>query len=140
VNIEFVRIPQSFSSWRRSRKACAVVRASGTGHRLCWAGHDGEANVPFFLDSGRTSLEMFVGVGAKQRARFVEQRKKERACIIFLDELRESDATARRLGRRQDAREPDPERMLVEMDGVSKSTRRHPDRRIHRQAVLDPAL
>ena len=80
--------------------------------------------MPFLSVSGSEFLEMFVGVGpARVRDLFATARK-NMPCIIFVDEI---DAVGRARGRSgafggHDERENTLNQLLVEMDGMQKSS------------------
>jgi cell division protease FtsH len=140
--VEFLRAPEKFSSLGgKIPKGVLLVGPPGTGKTLLARAVAGEADVPFFSISGADFVEMFVGVGASRVRDLFEQGRKQKPCIIFIDEL---DAVGRQrgagLGGGHDEREQTLNQLLVEMDGFD-----HTDSVIliaatNRPDVLDSAL
>ena len=78
--VEFLRDPQKFQRLGgKIPRGVLLVGPPGTGKTLTARAVAGEANVPFFTISGSDFVEMFVGVGAKPRARHVRAGQEERA-------------------------------------------------------------
>ena len=70
--VEFLRNPQKFSKLGgKIPTGALLVGPPGTGKTLLARAIAGEAGVPFFTISGSDFVEMFVGVGASQSARYV---------------------------------------------------------------------
>ena len=84
---------------------------------------------------------MFVGVGASRVRDLFEQAKKNKPCIIFIDEI---DAVGRQrgagLGGGNDEREQTLNQLLVEMDGFEPNEGIIVLAATNRSDVLDPAL
>ncbi|MBI2186752.1 MAG: ATP-dependent metallopeptidase FtsH/Yme1/Tma family protein [Acidobacteria bacterium] len=140
--IEFLREPQKFQKLGgRIPKGVLLVGPPGTGKTLLARAVAGEANVPFFTISGSDFVEMFVGVGASRVRDLFEQAKKNRPCIIFMDEI---DAVGRHrgagLGGGHDEREQTLNQLLVEMDGFEGHEGVILVAATNRPDVLDPAL
>ena len=93
----------------------------GTGKTLLAKAVAGEAKVPFFSISGSDFVELYVGVGASRVRDLFEQAKKNRPCIVFIDEI---DAVGRQrgagMGGGHDEREQTLNQLLVEMDGFRR--------------------
>ena len=125
----------------RIPKGVLLVGPPGTGKTLLARAVAGEANVPFFSISGSEFVEMFVGVGASRVRDLFEQSKKNRPCIIFMDEI---DAVGRQrgagLGGGNDEREQTLNQLLVEMDGFDSNEGVILIAATNRPDVLDPAL
>ena len=80
----------------------------------------GEANVPFFYQSGASFVQIYVGMGAKRVKELFSYAKKFAPSIIFIDEI---DAVGRaRGGLRNDERESTLNQLLTEMDGFEESS------------------
>ena len=140
--IEFLREPQKFQKLGgRIPKGVLLMGPPGTGKTLLARAVAGEANVPFFSISGSDFVEMFVGVGASRVRDLFEQAKKNRPCIIFMDEI---DAVGRHrgagLGGGHDEREQTLNQLLVEMDGFEGHEGVILMAATNRPDVLDPAL
>src|SRR5215510_3333156 len=140
--IEFLKEPQKFQKLGgRIPKGVLLMGPPGTGKTLLARAVAGEANVPFFSNSGSDFVEMFVGVGASRVRDMFDQAKKNAPCIIFIDEI---DAVGRHrgagLGGGNDEREQTLNQLLVEMDGFEANEGIIILAATNRPDVLDPAL
>ena len=119
-------------------KGALLVGPPGTGKTLLAKAVAGEAKVPFFSISGSDFVELYVGVGASRVRDLFEQAKKNKPCIVFIDEI---DAVGRKrgagMGGGHDEREQTLNQLLVEMDEnegvIMMAATNRPD-------ILDPAL
>ena len=140
--VEFLKNPQKFTNLgARIPKGVLLVGPPGTGKTLLAKAVAGESNVPFLSISGSDFVEMFVGVGASRVRDLFDQAKKNRPCIIFIDEI---DAVGRQrgtgLGGGNDEREQTLNQLLVEMDGFDANEGIIVLAATNRSDVLDPAL
>lgn len=140
--VEFLKNPKKFTALgARIPKGVLLVGPPGTGKTLLARAVAGEANVPFISISGSDFVEMFVGVGASRVRDLFEQAKKNKPCIIFIDEI---DAVGRQrgagLGGGNDEREQTLNQLLVEMDGFESNEGIIVLAATNRSDVLDPAL
>ncbi|MBO4413017.1 MAG: ATP-dependent zinc metalloprotease FtsH [Clostridia bacterium] len=140
--VEFLKNPQKFTALgARIPKGVLLVGRPGTGKTLLAKAVAGESNVPFLSISGSDFVEMFVGVGASRVRDLFEQAKRNRPCIIFIDEI---DAVGRQrgtgLGGGNDEREQTLNQLLVEMDGFEANEGIIVLAATNRSDVLDPAL
>ena len=140
--VEFLRAPKKFTALgARIPKGILLVGPPGTGKTLLARAVAGEANVPFITISGSDFVEMFVGVGASRVRDLFEQAKKNKPCIVFIDEI---DAVGRQrgagLGGGNDEREQTLNQLLVEMDGFEPNEGIIVLAATNRSDVLDPAL
>ena len=140
--VEFLKAPQKFTKLgARIPKGVLLVGPPGTGKTLLARAVAGEANVPFISISGSDFVEMFVGVGASRVRDLFDQAKKNKPCIIFIDEI---DAVGRQrgagLGGGNDEREQTLNQLLVEMDGFEANEGIIVLAATNRSDVLDPAL
>lgn len=140
--VEFLKNPKKFTNLgARIPKGVLLVGNPGTGKTLLARAVAGEANVPFISISGSDFVEMFVGVGASRVRDLFEQAKKNKPCIIFIDEI---DAVGRQrgagLGGGNDEREQTLNQLLVEMDGFESNEGIIILAATNRADVLDPAL
>lgn len=140
--VEFLKSPRKFTSLgARIPKGILLVGPPGTGKTLLARAVAGEANVPFISISGSDFVEMFVGVGASRVRDLFEQAKKNKPCIVFIDEI---DAVGRQrgagLGGGNDEREQTLNQLLVEMDGFEPNEGIIVLAATNRSDVLDPAL
>lgn len=140
--VEFLKAPKKFTSLgARIPKGILLVGPPGTGKTLLARACAGEANVPFITISGSDFVEMFVGVGASRVRDLFDQAKKNKPCIVFIDEI---DAVGRQrgagLGGGNDEREQTLNQLLVEMDGFEPNEGIIVLAATNRSDVLDPAL
>lgn len=140
--VEFLKNPQKFIALgARIPKGVLLIGPPGTGKTLLARAVAGEANVPFFSISGSDFVELYVGVGASRVRDLFEQAKKNRPCIIFIDEI---DAVGRQrgagMGGGHDEREQTLNQLLVEMDGFGVNEGIIMMAATNRPDILDPAL
>ena len=140
--VEFLKNPIKFISLgARIPKGVLLVGSPGTGKTLLARAVAGEAGVPFFSISGSDFVELYVGVGASRVRDLFEQAKKQKPCIIFIDEI---DAVGRKrgagMGGGHDEREQTLNQLLVEMDGFGANEGIIIIAATNRPDILDPAL
>ncbi len=140
--VDFLKNPQKFIALgARIPKGILLVGPPGTGKTLLARAVAGEAGVPFFSISGSDFVELYVGVGASRVRDLFEQAKKNKPCIIFIDEI---DAVGRKrgagMGGGHDEREQTLNQLLVEMDGFGKNEGVIMIAATNRPDILDPAL
>lgn len=140
--VEFLKNPHKFIALgARIPKGVLLVGSPGTGKTLLARAVAGEAGVPFFSISGSDFVELYVGVGASRVRDLFEQAKKNRPCIIFIDEI---DAVGRKrgagMGGGHDEREQTLNQLLVEMDGFGANEGIIIMAATNRPDILDPAL
>ena len=140
--VEFLKNPTKYNTLgARIPKGVLLVGPPGTGKTLLARAVAGEAGVPFFSISGSDFVEMFVGVGASRVRDLFDKAKKNRPCIIFIDEI---DAVGRQrgagLGGGHDEREQTLNQLLVEMDGFGANEGVIMIAATNRPDILDPAL
>jgi len=122
-------------------KGVLLDGSPGTGKTLLARAIASEASASFIAVSGSEFVEMFVGVGAQRiRKLFVEARK-NKPCIIFIDEI---DAIGRQRGQNgflgNDEREQTLNQLLTEMDGFNKNDGVIVIAATNRKDILDSAL
>ena len=140
--VDFLKNPKKYNDLgAHVPKGVLLVGPPGTGKTLLARAVAGEADVAFFSISGSDFVEMFVGVGASRVRDLFDQAKKNRPCIIFIDEI---DAVGRHrgagLGGGHDEREQTLNQMLVEMDGFGANEGVIIIAATNRPDILDPAL
>jgi cell division protease FtsH len=139
--VDFLRHPERFSSiGGRIPKGVLLVGPPGTGKTLLARSIAGEAGVPFIFASGSDFVEMYAGVGAARVRRLFKDARRQRSCIIFIDEL---DAVGRSRGGTSlshEEREQTLNQLLVEMDGFESTSGIVVIAATNRQDILDQAL
>ncbi len=140
--VEFLKNPKKFTDLgARIPKGVLLVGRPGTGKTLLARAVAGESKVPFISISGSDFVEMFVGVGASRVRDLFDQAKKNKPCIVFIDEI---DAVGRQrgagLGGGNDEREQTLNQLLVEMDGFESNEGIIVLAATNRSDILDPAL
>ena len=140
--VDFLKDPEKYSKLgARIPKGVLLEGRPGTGKTLLAKAIAGEAGVPFFSISGSDFVEMFVGVGASRVRDLFEDAKKNKPCIVFIDEI---DAVARKrgagMGGSHDEREQTLNQLLVEMDGFTVNEGIIVMAATNRVDILDPAI
>jgi ATP-dependent metalloprotease FtsH len=118
--IDFLKNPTKYSDFGvKLPKGVLLVGPPGVGKTLIAKAVAGEANVPFFYQSGSSFVQIYVGVGAKRVRELFAIAKAKAPSIIFIDEI---DAIGKSRGNfRNDERESTLNQLLTEMDGFEES-------------------
>ena len=119
--IDFLKEPQKYRDLDiRLPKGVLLVGPPGVGKTLISKAVAGEANVPFFYQSGASFVQIYVGMGAKRVSELFKKAKQMAPSIIFIDEI---DAVGKSRGeQRNDEREATLNQLLTEMDGFEDSS------------------
>ena len=97
--IRMLKYPEEYTQkGAKMHKGVLLYGAPGTGKTLLSRAIAGEAGVSFLYTTGSSFDEMFVGVGAKRVRELFEQARKNKPCIIFIDEIDTLLASSRRFG------------------------------------------
>ncbi len=118
--IDFLKEPKKYRDLDiRLPKGVLLVGPPGVGKTLISKAVAGEANVPFFYQSGASFVHIYVGMGAKRVSELFQKAKEMAPSIIFIDEI---DAVGKSRGEfRNDEREATLNQLLTEMDGFEES-------------------
>ena len=119
--IDFLKDPKKYRDLGiRLPKGVLLVGPPGVGKTLISKAVAGEANVPFFYQSGASFVHIYVGMGAKRVSELFTKAKQTAPSIIFIDEI---DAVGKSRGEfRNDEREATLNQLLTEMDGFEDSS------------------
>ena len=119
--IDFLKNPYRYKQMGiRMPKGVLLVGPPGVGKTLVAKAVAGEANVPFFYQSGASFTQIYVGMGAKRVIELFNQAKRNAPSIIFIDEI---DAVGKSRGDlRNDEREATLNELLTQMDGFEQNS------------------
>ena len=118
--VDFLKNPKKYKEYGiRLPKGVLLIGPPGVGKTMIAKAVAGEANVPFFYQSGASFVQIYVGMGAKRVRELFSRAKSYSPSIIFIDEI---DAVGKaRGGFRNDEREATLNQLLTEIDGFEDS-------------------
>ncbi|MDF1881411.1 AAA family ATPase [Sulfurimonas sp. MAG313] len=137
--IDFLRSPKKYKNFgAKMPRGVLLVGPPGVGKTMIAKAVAGEADVPFYYQSGASFVQIYVGMGAKRVRELFLQAKQNSPSIIFIDEI---DAVGRARGaNRNDEREATLNQLLTEMDGFEDSSGVVVIAATNKIEVLDSAL
>lgn len=114
--VDFLNAPKKYLKYDvKLPKGVLLVGPPGVGKTLVARAVAGEAQVPFFYQSGASFVQIYVGMGAKKVRELFEKAKANAPAIVFIDEI---DAIGKtRTGTSNDEREATLNELLTQMDG-----------------------
>ena len=114
--VEFLNNPKKYYDYGiKLPRGVLLYGPPGVGKTLMARAVAGEANVPFFYQSGASFVQIYVGMGAKRVRELFAKAKANAPAIIFIDEI---DAIGKaRSGKSNDEREATLNELLTQMDG-----------------------
>jgi ATP-dependent metalloprotease FtsH len=119
--VDFLKNPSIYQNMGvKLPRGVLLIGPPGVGKTMIAKAVAGEANVPFFYQSGAGFVQIYVGMGAKRVRELFSVAKKNTPSIIFIDEI---DAVGKaRGGFRNDEREATLNQLLTEMDGFEDNS------------------
>ena len=119
--VDFLKNPARYKKLNiKLPRGILLAGPPGVGKTLIAKAVAGEANVPFFYQSGASFVQIYVGMGAKRVRELFSHAKLNAPSIIFIDEI---DAVGKsRGGLRNDEREATLNQLLTEMDGFEDNS------------------
>ena len=121
--VDFLKDPQKFSViGAKVPKGVLLEGPPGTGKTLLARAVAGEAGVSYISVSASQFIEMFVGLGASRVRKLFDTARKNKPCVIFIDEI---DAIGKKRASAfsnggNEEREQTLNQILTNMDGFDK--------------------
>lgn len=119
--IRMIKNPQKYvDAGAKLHKGILLCGKPGTGKTLIARAIAGESGVNFIFLTGSDFDEMFVGVGAGRIRKLFQMARKNKPCIIFIDEIDSLLTKSRRMSMEHSSSRATINQFLAEMDGFEK--------------------
>lgn len=138
--IKMIKNPQQYTEkGAKLHKGVLLHGNPGTGKTLLSRAIAGEAGTSFLYCTGSNFDEMYVGVGAKRVRELFAEARKQKPCIIFIDEIDTLLSKSRRYGSEHSSSRATINAMLTEMDGFEANEQVMVIGATNHEDSLDPA-
>ncbi len=138
--IRMIKSPKKYvDAGAKLHKGILLCGKPGTGKTLIARAIAGESGVNFIFLTGSDFDEVFVGVGAARIRKLFKIAKKNKPCIIFIDEIDSLLAKSRRMSMEHSSSRATINQFLAEMDGFEKMEQVFLIGATNHEKDLDPA-
>lgn len=138
--IRMIKNPKKYiDAGAKLHKGILLCGKPGTGKTLLARAIAGESGVNFIFLTGSDFDEVFVGVGAARIRKLFQIARKNKPCIIFIDEIDSLLTKSRRMSMEHSSSRATINQFLAEMDGFEKMDQVFLIGATNHEKDLDPA-